>query len=253
MGRIAFLFLVPVLLAVFGSALGAEEKALSPETMKRLGSSDPAQRDQAVQAFVAAGKVAVPSLTAILRRGDETVQTSAVLCLERIGSPSALGAVVEFLKGAQSLLARLYAVKALGKLGNASTRAVLRPYLEYEGPKRLDPSVGWIADKARETETGLIRNQAAESLARLGEFKGVPLLIDNLASNGWVRRDALIRLRRMTGCKVDFGYNLGSARSDRDKVIEAWKTWWSANARGFKPDWTTSHNVFDVNKRGGGK
>jgi hypothetical protein len=128
----------------------------------------------------------------------------------------------------------------------------LKKYLAYEAPDRLDEKVvGWIAGKSKETEQGLIRNQAAESLARLGDFSGIPQLVDNLESNGWVRRDALIRLRRITGCKVDFGYNLGTSRTERKGAVEAWKKWWEENRTGFAAAWTDSHKVFDVNKRGG--
>jgi hypothetical protein len=106
-----------------------------------------------------------------------------------------------------------------------------------------------MIEKGRETEEGMIRSQAAESLARLGDTTGVPVLIENLLSNGWVRKDALIRLRRMTGCKVDHGYNLGDGKPVREEAVNRWKAWWEKNKATYKPEWTDSLDVFDLNKR----
>ncbi|MHC4779109.1 MAG: hypothetical protein ACYTFG_11085, partial [Planctomycetota bacterium] len=93
-------------------------------------------------------------------------------------------------------------------------------------------------------------SQAAGSLARLKDYSGVPVLIENLLSNGWVRKDALIRLRRMTGCKVDHGYNLGDGKPLRAKAVDRWKAWWEKERDTFVPEWTDSVKVFDLNKRG---
>ena len=247
------LLLVPLLLLAFAQdrALGAE-KSLSPALLKDLGAADPATRAKAIDAIVKIGKAAGPALRAELSRGTEASRCAALLCIGRVKDYGSLAAVRAFLKKAKTMMERTYALKALGVVGNASSRMDIKLYLTYKAPKRLDESkVGWIAEKARETEQGLVRNQAAESLARQSDFTGVSVLIENLGSNGWVRRDAHIRLRRMTGCKVDFGYNLGESREERQKAIDKWKAWWKKNRLTFRPRWTKSHKVFDVNKRGG--
>jgi HEAT repeat protein len=230
----------------------AQEGAVPAALWAALESADPDERDRAVAEIVAKGRAAVPELTAVLRRGSSPRAASVLLCLERIGDFRALDAIYPFLALSKRLDERLYALRALGRLGNPTTKKLLKKYLAYEAPDRLDEKVvGWIAGKSKETEQGLIRNQAAESLARLGDCSGVPQLVDNLESNGWVRRDALIRLRRITGCKVDFGYNLGASRRERKVAVDAWKDWWEENRAGFSAAWTDSHKVFDVNKRGG--
>ena len=234
-----------------GKDAEAEDRGRVNAPMEALGSTDIETRAKAVKDVVRVGKAAVPPLLADLKKGTPASRATALLCLERIGDYSVREKLEFFLARAETQEETIYALKALGRLGNASSRELLRRFLGYEAPVRLDPKVGWIADKAKETEQGLVRNQAAESLARLYEFSGVPVLIENLSSNGWVRRDALIRLRRMTDCKVDFGYNLGTSRALREKVIEKWKTWWKGAKDSFQSDWTQSHKVFDVNKRGG--
>jgi hypothetical protein len=145
---------------------------------------------------------------------------------------------------------RMGALHALGSVGGASSVPLLKKFLAYEAPVRFPPEAEFMVAKGQETEQGLIRDQAAESLARIGDFSGVPVLFENLLGNGWVRKDAIIRLRRMTGCKLDFGYNIGASHEDRAKAVEAWKSWWAEKGGGFKPEWTESVAVFDLTKKG---
>jgi HEAT repeat protein len=234
------------------SIVQAQGGKVSWALLEKLGSADPDERDAAVADVLKIGKDAAPALVEELGKGTVRSRCSALLCLEKLEDFKTAKSVEFFLKSAATMDELLYAIKALGVLGNASTKQAVKPMLEYKAPSRLDEKeVGWIAEKSRETEEGFVRNQAAETLARLGDFTGVPVLIDGLDSNGWVRRDAHIRLMRMTGCKVDFGYNLGSSRKERAAAIAKWKKWWGDSKSRFKPEWTNSHKVFDVNKRGG--
>ncbi len=230
----------------------AQAGKVSWALLEKLGSADADERDAAVADVLKIGKDAAPALVDELGKGTPQSRCSALLCLEKLEDFKTAKSVEFFLKSAGTMDELLYAIKALGMLGNASTRQAVKPWLDYKAPARLDEkTAGWIAEKSRETEQGLVRNQAAETLARLGDFSGVPVLIDGLDSNGWVRRDAHIRLMRMTGCKVDFGYNLGTSRKERSAAIGKWKKWWADGKSKFKPEWTNSHKVFDVNKRGG--
>ena len=54
----------------------------------------------------------------------------------------------------------------------------------------------------------------------------------------------------MTGCKVDFGYSMGDGRPEREAAIERWRNWWKEKSASFKPEWTDSPTIYDVDKRG---
>ena len=127
---------------------------------------------------------------------------------------------------------------------------LLEKYLDYKAPPRFGPEADFMVEKGRETEEGLVRNQAAESLARLGNTSGVPVLIENLGGNGWVRKDALLRLRNMTGGKTDRGYNLGKGRPERASAVKTWEAWWETNRETFKPEWVDTTEIFSLIERG---
>ncbi|MCU0722203.1 MAG: HEAT repeat domain-containing protein [Planctomycetes bacterium] len=230
----------------------AEPKARepAPEVLAKLGSPDPDERSKAVREASACGKGATKALLGVLERGEPDARTAALLAIGRVGDPEARAPVEAFLGKAESAGERMGALEALGRVGGASSVPVLKRFLAFAAPVRYPPEADFMVEKARETEEGLVRDQAAESLARLGDFSGVPVLIENLLGNGWVRKDAIIRLRRMTACKLDFGYDIGASQGDRQAAVEKWKAWWAEKGASFKPEWTDSVAVFDLTKRG---
>ena len=225
------------------------KKEVPPEVFERLGSKDPDERSDAVRRAAEGGKGAVPTLLGIVDKGSPEARTASLLALGRIGDSAARKPVEALLEKAESAEDRMGALQALGKFGGASSVPLLKKFLAYEAPVRFPPEADFMVAKGRETEQGLIRDQAAESLARIGDFSGVPVLFENLLGNGWVRKDAIIRLRRMTGCKLDFGYNIGASHEDRAKAVEAWKAWWAGKKGDWKPEWTESVAVFDLTKK----
>ncbi|MHC5078996.1 MAG: HEAT repeat domain-containing protein [Planctomycetota bacterium] len=227
-----------------------EKKEVPPEVLEALGSEDPEARSDAIGKVREFGADAVPALLGLLEKGNPEARSAALLCIGLAGDPSAKKGVETFLEKAKTLEEKLYGLMALGEVGDASSVAVVKGFIGYTAPVRFEKKAGFMVKKGRETEEGLVRNQAAESLARLGDYTGIPALIENLDGNGWVRKDALIRLRRMTDCKVDHGYNYNAGRPARAKAIAAWRVWWRKNQDGFKPAWTDAFEVFDLNKRG---
>jgi hypothetical protein len=223
---------------------------LPADVRARLGSKDPDERSKAVREAASCGKGATKALLEILEKGEPEARTAALLALARIGDASPRAPVEDFLDKAESAEDRMGALAALARLGGASSVPVLKKFLSYAAPVRFPPEALFMVEKGRESEEGLVRNQAAESLARIGEYSGVPVLIENLLGNGWVRKDAILRLRRMTACKLEFGYNIGAAQDERAKAVERWKAWWAENESSFKPEWTESTAVFDLTKKG---
>ncbi|MHC4600736.1 MAG: HEAT repeat domain-containing protein [Planctomycetota bacterium] len=226
-----------------------KKKRIPPDVLKALGSEDLEKRSEAMKKAVKFGADGVEPLSALLDEGDVQTRTAALECLGRIGDRSAKESVERSLKKAATWDDLLYGLKALGFVGDDSSIPVLKKYLAFVAKPRFPAEAKWMIEKGRETEEGMIRSQAAESLVRLGDTSGVPVLIENLLSNGWVRKDALIRLRRMTGCMVDHGYNLGDGKPVRAQAVDRWKAWWAENKDTFEPEWTDSVKVFDLNKR----
>jgi len=225
-------------------------KKVTPDLLVALGSEDRDARSKAVREIRSIGKGAVKPLLGLLEKGNIEARTGALLCLGLIGDESAREPIERFLDGAKSGEDLVYAIEALGFTGSEVSVPLLEKYLGYEAPVRFDSDGGYMVEKGRETEEGLIRNQASESLARLGDSSGVPVLIENLLGNGWVRKDAIFRLRRMTGDKGDKGYDLGDGRPAREKAVKAWKAWWEKNGATFKPEWTDASGAMSLMERG---
>lgn len=227
----------------------APNPAEMAKALEGLDSEEGGPRDDAIKALVGFGSHAVKPLVGKLSSDDTVVRTAALAALARIGDKAAKSAVEDHLRNARQHEDILYGLWALGRVGDTSSMSLIEPYLTFKAPKRIPDEADWMVEKGRETDEGMVQNQAAESLARLGDPKGVPVIIENLLSNGWVRKDSLIRLRRMTDCKVDHGYSMGDSRDERKAAVEAWKAWWEKEKATFKPSWTNSCQAYDVDKR----
>ena len=121
----------------------------------------------------------------------------------------------------------VYACDALGRIeGIAGAMERLKPRLSVQSYKKGHPL--W------DTQAGLLRNAAAAALTRAGSKEGVPVLIANLEGFGAeVRRDALVRLRRLT--RQQIATTVDGPAAARKRTIEQWKAWWGSNKGLFRP------------------
>jgi HEAT repeat protein len=222
--------------AVTGAVMDALIAKLSLESWE--------ERDGAVREIIKLGAGAVPALSGRLGNAEALEAVELLTCLDLIGA-GGREQVTALLAKTRDFDVTVFALRALGSLGDASTVAVLKPYLSWEVTgKKTDASFFEVKmDVCRE---GKVRNQAAESMVRLGETAAMLPLIRALRGNGWVRRDAIVSLRRLTGCRVDFGFTLDGGLLEREKAVKKWEAWWEGNAASFHPAFTRSMDVFDI-------
>ena len=204
-------------------------------------------RGPAVRKIAGAGRWIVPFLLVALKNPDPLNRMEAAYCLGRIGDPVAAPPLIALLREDPPTDQTVILADALGALGDGAALEVLRPKLKYTVEREVyGRTVGPVEIKMMESREATVRQAAAEALARLGDTTGMPLLIQGLAGNGWVRRDASVRLDRLTGGKVDFGFYLDMPKTEVDKVIASWNAWWEKNRAAFKPDIRWSVDGLDV-------
>ena len=210
----------------------------------KLGLESLEERDGAVREIIKLGPGAVPALAGRLEKAEALKAVELLTCLDLIDA-GGREQVTALLAKTKDFDVTVFALRALGSVGDASTVAVLKPFLSWEVTgKKADASFFEVKmDVCRE---GKVRNQAAESMVRLGETTAMLPLIRALRGNGWVRRDAIVSLRRLTGCKVDFGFTLDGGLLQREKAVKKWEAWWEGNAVSFQPAFTRSMGVFDI-------
>lgn len=105
--------------------------------------------------------------------------------------------------------------------------------LQAEAQALVSPVAAVFED---ESMARIVRITAADTLARLGDARGVDLLIANLTLDesvenaGWLRDesfDVLRKVARMAGQRGDFGYEPNAPAVVREKAAAAWSEWWN--------------------------
>jgi hypothetical protein len=159
-----------------------------------------------------------------------------LLVLGEIGDPKAGAALEKIAMGSDWQMA-ICACDALGRLkDSAGVAEKLKPLLV------VDTKNEWPYAK---NLRGLVRNAAAEAVSRQGSQDGISVLIANLEGGAEIRRDALVRLRRVTA--KNFGVTVDGPVSKRDTGIGEWKRWWADTKGLFKPaprEQSSNHAVF---------
>ncbi|MHC5079391.1 MAG: HEAT repeat domain-containing protein [Planctomycetota bacterium] len=217
------------------------------DTIEDLSDPEWKVRVEAIRNVVGAGRWMVPFLLVALKNPAPLNQQEVAYCLGRIGDPVAVPSLIEVLQMEPRYDVIVFTVDALGELGDRAAVEVLQPLLKYALEKEeYGRTIGPIELKAIESRMGTVRHAAAEALARLGDFSGMPLLIQGLTLNGWLRRDASVRLRQLTGGKVDFGFHLDMPDEEKKKVQEAWMAWWEENKASFKPVLERHRTAWDI-------
>jgi hypothetical protein len=192
-----------------------------------LTSSDEARRTQAALLLGMWGRrEAVPVLLERLRERDRRtivftlpnasshysvpLYYSAVILLGRQRVKEAAGPIAALLADPKSCRPDLasFAIVALGRIGDRSVIPTIKPYLKLTEP------VGLLEENRRfEVQWG-VRTNAARALARLGDYSGVPVLIELLgADQSRLRNYAQRLLEEISGRQYG-------------KDRQAWQQWW---------------------------
>ncbi len=217
------------------------------DTIQDLSCPDWAIRRDAIRRVVGAGRWMVPFLLVALKNPDPQNRMEAAYCLGRIGDPVSVPSLVEVLEQDPAYDVIVYVTDALGRIGDPQAAGAIEPLLDYSLERAIyGREVGPIETKMIVSREATVRHAAAEALALLGDNQGIPLLIEGLTGNGWIRRDAAVRLRRLTGCKVDFGFHTYMTQEQNRKAREAWSAWWEANREGFAAERAFSRDALDV-------
>ncbi|GEM_PF-1913232 len=237
-------------------------------------------RRDAIRRVVGAGKWIVPFLLVGLKNPDPLNRQEIAYCLGRIGDPVAVPSLLQVLEEEPRYDVLVYTVDALGILGvraeagkkekngkkeehpggadtltsatvkamdRASITRPIKELLAYELEKEIyGREVGPVERKVIVSREATVRHAASEALALLGDNEGVPLLIEGLGGNGWTRRDAAVRLRRLTGGEVDFGFHLDMDGEQIETVQQAWRAWWKENGEDFEAARHFTRDVLDV-------
>ncbi len=209
-----------------------------------LADSDWNVRDRAARELVKIGAPAVSCLVSRLDPQNLVQCTEALFCLEHIGA-GGRAEVEDLLGRARDFDVIVFCLRALGSIGDASSVGKIKPFLGWTSKPRPE-NADYYELKMDDCRQGKIRNQAAESMARLGDTSAMPVLIAALRGNGWVRRDAIVSLRRLTDCELDFGFVLDDPEVEREKAVAKWENWWKENAATFKPKFAMSLKVMDI-------
>lgn len=205
-------------------------------------------RRPAVRKVVEAGPWIVPFLMVALKNPERNNRAEVAYCLGRIGDKIAVPSLVEIINEEQPYDVLTFALDAVGTLGDPAAADTVRTLLQnYELQRDLYVrQVGEIELKMIESREATVKDAAAEALSRLGDNSGLKVLIDNLKGNGWIRRDASVRLRRLTSCKVDFGFYLDMPASELEAVHQAWLKWFEENKESFRPEKADPREAYDI-------
>lgn len=208
------------------------------------------RKREAARAFLAAGTASVATLRRLLtsRRREAQVLAAATLAeLPGAEAAAALRAVVDDPRAAQHEDQRdhelaEWAIEGLGRHGDGGDLDRLRPFLEGGRPQNTVVMSG--PEKRASERRAVLQNAAAEAMARLGATEGMPALIGNLGGGGWARRDAAIRLQRLTGER--FGFALDAPSPEREACIARALAWWESRDAGWKPVELAQRQAHDI-------
>lgn len=217
------------------------------DTIAALSDPDWNSRGPAIRKVVGAGRWIVPFLLVALKNPERLNRQEVAYCLGRIGDGVAVPSLLEVLGEDPPYDVVVFTVEALGRIGDPAAAGAVRACLDITYEREVyDREVGVTERKAIESREGTVHHAAAEALALLGDTSAVPVLIAGLTDNGWLRRDAAVRLRRLTACAVDFGFHLDMPDTEMKGVQEKWTAWWKENEKTFVPSREPSREAFDV-------
>jgi hypothetical protein len=195
------------------------------------------RKKEATDQAIELGEHAVPALAKLLARkparpGERIAQVLAAAALAEIAHASAVEELRLFLDAnvGADVEVEVLCIEGIGAHGGQADLERLRKFL---GTAPANDEVMSGPSKRAAEETAMRQNAAAEAMARLGNYDGIPMLFGNLGGGGWARRDAAIRFQRLTGKRFQFA--LDAPRPLRNETILEAKAWWEANKAGFKP------------------
>lgn len=174
-------------------------------------------------------RAAIPHVVARLADGEGRVRAAALSTLRRIGDPLALPGVLG----------------ALARADDAAwARELLRAVYALRSPELISLALALLDDPARfvsETVRGdvieTLESIAARILERDGRKPAVPALLALLRSpSSKVRAAADAALVRVTNHTVK-GDPSSRKRSRRERAVEAWDAFWTANETGTWITW----------------
>lgn len=197
------------------------------------------RKREAARAFLEAGTPAVATLRRLLTSRRREAQVLAAALLADLPGPEALAALRGVVDDGRAALhadqrdheLTELAIEGLGRHGDATDVERLRAFLEGGRPQNTVAMSG--PEKRAAERRAVLQSAAAEALARLGVTEGMPALIGNLGGGGWARRDAAIRLHRLTGER--FGFALDAPSPEREACIVRALAWWQDHQAGWKP------------------
>ncbi|MCX6906508.1 MAG: FAD-dependent oxidoreductase [Verrucomicrobia bacterium] len=212
----------------------AGERAV-PALKPLLDSADAAKHTEAALVLgMLHQRDAIPSLLDVLARRDARMFTfslprassrpsvpayqAAVILLGRFQAKEAVGPITALLRNPQQCPPGLasFAIVALGRIGDPSAIAAVKPYLTVSKSADLQRE-----NTAFEQHWG-VRTNAARALANLGDKSGVPMLISLLDSD-----QSLLRNHAQQLLEEISGRSFGKDR-------EAWSRWWKQSQTGNK-------------------
>jgi HEAT repeat protein len=211
-----------------------------PALVQALGHWSNETFNEAKSVFVRIGDPGAPTLVAALSSDDLYVRCHAREILERLGFPGDRAATLAALTkavSAQNPIDRRSAAAALGRLGDASAKALLRPLVDDPDPDVVSaastalarlgdrdavPGIVRALGLARYSET---RRDLAVALADLGSPAGIPSLLDGLDDpDPLVRAHFFESLFAVTG--VHLGYEPEAPEGERLEAVARLAAWW---------------------------
>ncbi|MHC4599795.1 MAG: HEAT repeat domain-containing protein [Planctomycetota bacterium] len=188
-------------------AKAAQDKLI--DMVKRIGTETEKEWPRMKQELIAMGHAAVPFLLEVYRGAGATAMRRAGEVLLAIRDPRA---APPLLVGLGHPKTRMISAEALGELGVKKVARDLALHLKDEK-----------AD---------IRRIVADSLGKLGDLSGVPILIARLDHpDDSSRILAMTTLRRITG--QNFEFDPYGAEEDQKNGIKMWNRWWNTNKSRF--------------------
>ena len=241
--------------------LSDTQRSQLAETVRQLGDNDFDEREQATATLFKAGRIAIPFLQKAVGDPDREIDRRARECLQRIESGSEQSIVFaavrvlsarrpkdadrvlldllpsvadDFIEDAIVTARETVAVRA-GKPSAALTAALddkepLRRGAAAQVIAYLCPADRPAAVKRLADADPRVRQRAAAALARVGDKRAVPVLVELLTEGSpdvaWRAENLLLRLAVDQTPAVTLDV---ATTEKRQKCRDAWAAWWTAN------------------------
>jgi hypothetical protein len=222
------------LINLIGDSYKQMDAGASPEELAR----SEAERVGWVAETIAIGGGALRDVLDALKHPVPEVREWACVILGELGKADAAEALLALALDDRDRNLGVHACEALGRLpGIAGAMERLKPRLTVAPFQKGHP--------LSEAQAGLLRNAAAEALTRTGSKDGIPALIDAIdGASAEVRRDALVRLRRLTA--QVFPTTVDGPADERARSVTQWRQWWDGAKGLFKPTPSEAAQIHQV-------